>query len=128
MLQHVCAGELVKPRCTLSYAAPEVVAACEEPSDIVAAPAQDIWALGVMAFEAVNGRRAIDSTPELFQCAAGSKLYPWDTAKLDTAPPQWRKSRLRPVIQACLARDPALRLTAAAVVSRVEHLWVQTSL
>ena len=122
------AGEHIFPRCTLAYAPPEVVAAYQAGANITVAPAQDIWALGVMAFEALTGGRAVAATQELFLCAAGAKAYPWDSSMLADAPPRWRKSRLRPTIEQCLAHDPAQRPEAQAIVEQVNRLWVQTSL
>ena len=36
--------------------------------------------------------------------------------------------RLRPVVEACLARDPALRLRAADIAAQLERLWLRSSL
>ena len=90
------------------------------------AAAHDIWALGVMAFESIVGRRAIDSLEQLFQCARGEQAYPWDASVLDAAPERWRKSRLRPLIEECLAHEAAQRPTAADIVSRVERTWLSS--
>ena len=48
---------------TLTYAAPELVAASDNGQDMVAAhPAVDCWAMGVVAFELLTGQQALDST------------------------------------------------------------------
>ena len=91
---------------------------------VTVAAAADIWALGVMAFEALVGFRAVETTAHVFLCASGGQPYPWDEAELPAAPERWRKSRLRPVIEQCLTRDAAARPTAAQVAAQLERLWV----
>lgn len=55
-------GTAVAPNCILDYAAPEVVAAVTAGGTIEAVPAMDAWALGVVAYELLTGRRALDSS------------------------------------------------------------------
>ena len=38
----------------------------------------DIWALGVMAYEVVAGRPALNTVDEVFDCAEGKQFYPWE--------------------------------------------------
>ena len=104
------------------------MAAYRAEDNVTVAPAHDIWALGVMAFEALTGRRAVGSLEQLFQCARGERPYPWDASMLSEAPERWRKSRLRPLIEPCLAHDAAQRPAAAEIVARVERMWLQSSM
>ena len=118
---------MVPPRCTLAYAPPEVVAAYHGRTNITVAAAHDVWALGVIAFEAVVGHLAVQSLEQLFQCAQGKVPFPWDVSMLSEAPERWRYSRLRPLIEHCLAHDAAERPTAAEVMQQVERMWLQSS-
>ena len=57
-------GAPVAPDCTLDYAAPEVVAAVAGGGAIPAQPAMDAWALGVVSFELLTGKRALESAKD----------------------------------------------------------------
>ena len=114
-------------RCSLSYAPPEVVTAHFHGKPIAVHPSADIWALGVMAFEVLSGRRAMQSISELYLFASGAQSYPWEAAP-DAAAEPWRKLRLWSLVEACLARDPAARPTAAMVVQRVQQTWQKTTM
>ena len=96
----------------MAYAPPEVVAAYRCEGTVTVAASHDIWALGVMAFEALTGGRALGSLEQLLACARGDEAYPWDASKLADAPERWRRSRLRPLIEPCLAHDPSQRPAA----------------
>ena len=122
------AGETTTVRCTLRYAPPEVINAHDEGEAVTVQPAHDIWALGVMAYEVIANERAFQSSKSIFACAEGSEVYPWEAARLAAAPQTWRKSRLRPAVQACLERDLAQRPSAAAVISRLNALCSSSSI
>ena len=75
-----CIGESAFPRCTPLYAAPEVMQALDHNRDIVVQPSQDIWALGVMAYETIVGEPLFPRgtlSNVVYQCAAGAQQYPW---------------------------------------------------
>ena len=52
------AGAEVWPSCTLAYAPPETVAAVHTGSHVRAAASQDVWALGVLGYEAMTQTRS----------------------------------------------------------------------
>ena len=114
-------------RCSLAYAPPEVVNAYVDGSFVTVEPSVDVWALGVMAFEVLSGRRALYTMAELYACAAGKQPYPWEAAP-DAAGEPWRKLRLWSLVLACLARDSAARPTAATVVKQLEQTWQKTTI
>lgn len=54
-------GEEVTPEAQLDYSPPEVLAAAASGSESIRAhPSQDAWALGVVAFELLTGKKALD--------------------------------------------------------------------
>ena len=122
------AGEHLFPRCTLTYAPPEVIAAYNAGEDVTVAPSHDVWSLGVMAYEVIAQQPAFEDATALFESAAGARPYPWEAAALDTAPTIWRKSRLRPAVQACLARNAVERPSVADVLVALRRLCSVSSL
>jgi serine/threonine protein kinase len=120
------AGEWKWPRCSLAYAAPEVVLAVNDNREISIQPSQDVWALGVMAFEALTQTRTLTMAQEVFDCASGSMQYPWEAVPAEQ-PAQWRQSRLRALILPCLARDAAARPSAAALLAAVGKIGCATT-
>ena len=108
-------------RCTLAYAPPEVIMAHNEGQPVTVEAAHDIWALGVMAYEVIAGQPAFQHSRHIFACAQGNEAYPWEAVCLADAPQTWRKSRLRPVVQACLERDATKRPSATALPSPPQH-------
>ena len=110
------------PQCTLGYAAPEVIVAYERKEEVIADAASDIWALGVMVFEAFTRKPAVDpfgGAEGAKKLARGELKYPWEEAELDKA---FGGSRARLVVQSCLARDSAARPTAARLVQGISHI------
>ena len=75
-----------------------------------------------MAFEAIARRPAFPAAPAVFACAQGRQRYPWEVGAAPAAPPAWRASRLRPLLEACLSRSAAARPTAAALLAKLAHL------
>jgi serine/threonine protein kinase len=83
---------------------------------------QDIWALGVIGFEALVGGPALPwlrSTADAVMLADGSEPYPWERSHVA---PEFVQSRAYPVIVACLHRDPARRPTAPAILQAIDEL------
>jgi serine/threonine protein kinase len=76
---------------------------------------QDIWALGVIVYEALAGCRA-HTTAEAHAAAAGAQPYTWER---DPAP-AFAQSRLREIVLACLSRNRNDRPTAHDVLAAVD--------
>ncbi|MFI6316513.1 protein kinase [Nonomuraea sp. NPDC050556] len=93
-----------RPMGTPGYMAPEMITG----GDV--GPAADLFAWGATMVYAANGTRAFDGDSGAAVVRATLHGEP-DLSRLD--------DRLRGLVQACLAKDPALRPTAAQVV---EHL------
>ena len=117
-----CAGAHAAPCCTLRYAPPELVDAVAAKQRLLVEPCHDVWSLGVMAFETIAGTPAFSSSGQIFACARGAEVYPWTATRKPDAPAAWRRSRLRPVVQACLARDPTRRPSAEGLVAELARL------
>ena len=109
----------------MRYAPPEVVLAAYADRHIKVHPSQDVWALGVLAWEAVISHPALTLQSTVKACAEGSQMYPWECSP-DTQPRMWRQSRLRNIVEPCLARNPAKRPTAAALLAAVGQLGQHT--
>jgi serine/threonine protein kinase len=116
------AGEKLFPQCTLAYAPPEVIAAYNAHADVTVAAGHDIWALGVMAYEALAGKPAFPNARSLFAAARGAEAFPWAPSQRRSAPVGWRKSRLRSLVESCLKEDPAQRATVDDVLAGVAAL------
>jgi serine/threonine protein kinase len=123
MLEAVLAGEVLRPRCSLAYAPPEVVLAVEAGRHVTVAPEHDMWALGVIVFECVTRTRVCISVEKIQSCAHGWSTYPWEEPSV-AQPPAWRASRLRSMVFPFLARDATLRPSAAALLSAVRSAGI----
>ena len=121
------AGTLLPPRCTLAYAPPEVVSAAVAACRVTVHPSHDVWALGVVAFEAVVQRKAMPGSTAMRACALGEQLYPWEAPHAEQ-PAAWRQSRLRALVAPCLDRDPMQRPTAAQIVDSAADIGHAASL
>ena len=121
------AGEVRRPRCTPAYAAPEVVLAVDDCHAIAASPAVDMWAFGVIAFEAIARAPALSAISAILRCARGRAAYPWEAPPAQQ-PRAWRHSRLRALLLPCLAREPAARPNAAAVLASVARIGRATTM
>ena len=115
------------PRCTLAYAPPNIVTAVYDDRHIEMSAAHDMWAVGVMAYEAVVGHMAMSSISVIRACAAGRQAYPWEVPSGEQEP-AWRKSRLRGIMATCLSRDPSVRPTAQALSAAVSNVGHATTM
>ena len=102
-----------------------MVAAFDDSRNVVAAAAQDVWALGVMVFEAFTRMPGVDpfcGAQGAKQLARGALQNPWESTHLE-----WPldAARARRVVLACLAREPASRPTAAALVRSISLITNQ---
>ena len=113
-----CAGEVRQPRCTLACAPPEVVCADMSCATVRASPSHDIWGLAVTVFECICRQPALCSRAQVRAAAMGDQPYPWELPT-DKQPPAWRQSRLRALLQPCLARNAAERPTAQQLLADV---------
>ena len=89
---------------------------------VPAAPSQDVWALGVMVFEALTRRPAVDPFGGAEGCkklARGEAQYPWEGGEQDR---EFGGSRARQLVESCLARDPERRPAAAALVEAIRMI------
>ena len=114
------AGELEWPRCTPAYAPPDMVVAVQVDRDVVVSPAQDMWSLGLMAYEAIVGAVLQTSRSKVEDYVSGTMPYPWELPA-DAQPATWRHSHLRDVLAPCLARDPAARPSASVVLDALSQ-------
>ena len=119
------AGSSQWPRCTLAYSPPELAHAVDASRRVTVSAAHDVWALAVMAYEAVAQQQVLHMTGQVFECALGAAQYPWECPE-EAQPPAWRQSRLRAVLLPCLSRDTTARPSAAALLERVTCLGHET--
>eukprot|EP00892_Ulva_mutabilis_P004414 jgi/Ulvmu1/2344/UM013_0192.1 len=101
---------------TLSYAAPEIIAAwLNQDTHIVATPAADAWALGVMVFELLTGRPAFDSVAHDREVAIakllGERALPWEALQPED---RERLGVFRAPVLELLRRDPSRRPSMAS--------------
>ena len=95
-------------------------------AQITVHPSHDIWACGMLAYEAVTQTRVLTSQSLVTQCAQGHAPYPWEV-EAEQQPRVWLQSRLRAVMLPCLQREPAARPTAEQLygsLSRLGHCSV----
>ncbi len=104
-----CLTALGRQPGTKAYMAPEQF----DPARGPISPATDVWAIGVILYELVNGARPF----------AGGTADEWRRAVCDGPPPArrcglWRaERRLESIALRCLARDPAKRFASASEVA-----------
>ena len=116
-----CAGTKAGLAFSLNYAAPEVLEAQEAGArTIVAAPAADIWALGVVAYEILSRDRAFPLTCSSASIRAqimGREELPWERpGRADVL-----RTAKHSVLQ-CLARVPSARPTAPQLAATWRNL------
>ena len=117
------AGEEASKQCSLAYAAPEVLRSYAARKPIAADPAVDIWALGVVAYEALTDSVVFPPSARASRdaCAAAhsSAPYPWESGRRDK---QLSQCNLCEVVVACLARDPSARPSARELLAHIDRL------
>ena len=80
-----------------------------------------------MAYEAIVGAVTFTSLGDIGACAAGVAPYPWERPP-EAQPDVWRRSRLRGFVTPCLARDPAARPPAAALLVAIGRMGHATTI
>jgi serine/threonine protein kinase len=110
---------------SLDFAAPEVVRALEAgKTQIKVEPAQDVWALGMVAYELLTRSRAFPSgmnQSEICDQITGRTQLPWET-EASKRKRLLQLKQLKPSVIACLSRNPADRPTVAELHSS----WIRT--
>jgi serine/threonine protein kinase len=99
-----------------------VLTALSAKREILADPSQDIWALGVVAYECLTHSAAFPvfcTREDIDAAAQGTCPYPWEADKRSML---FVKSKARPLIEACLSRSAARRPTAQQLLARIDAL------
>ncbi len=104
---------------TKAYMAPEQF----DPSIGAITPATDVWALGVIIYELLHGKRPF----------SGVDALGWKAAVCNGTLPRsrwvwcWRERRLNKIALRCMSRDPAKRYANAAAVADALAVVTRTS-
>ena len=114
------AGETCPLSFSISWAAPELAAAFFRGEDtIVADPAADMWALGVIAYELITNSRVFgvsENRKSALHKIIGRDSLPWEHP--DPEVNKLSKLRgLRGMILACLSRDASQRPASHELVN-----------
>lgn len=123
---HAHAGSSVGLSFSLLYAPPEVIHAVERKErQVIADPAIDMWAIGVIAFELLTRARVFPARltrSEVRDQIAGRAPLPWED-------PEHRMEGLKQLrilkrtVLACLSRDPKGRPTADRLLRSWNRLF-----
>ena len=93
----------------------------QQKSTVTAYPSQDVWAIGVLAFEMMSGKPLFPpgSTPaQVKQILLGQLPFPHEED-----PDVWRKvGKLKELVQRMLSRDASQRPSAAEVSAKVDAM------
>jgi hypothetical protein len=76
-----------------------------------------------MAFEAIVQRVTFTGMSGILECAFEQHKYPWELPA-HQQPREWRQSKLRALLEPCLARNAAARPSAASLcvdIGRLGH-------
>lgn len=120
-------GSTVAAGCTPPYAAPELVRAhsrstSEQPPIM---PSADIWALGVIAYEALTGEPFVPSGTSLEATIA--QVLGDEPLQCERDSSMWKRiGRLAPLVQRMVSRDEAARPSASEVHETLQSLIVAT--
>jgi serine/threonine protein kinase len=103
------------------YAAPEVLHSKQKSQQVTTDPSQDIWALGMLAYEVLTGDRVFPDGDNgtILKHANALSPYPWSRPKLH---PAFEKSPTRELIEGCTRRDPKSRLDAQKIVQQLHRM------
>ena len=114
------AGTHTSPKCTPRWAPPEVVLAMLQHRYITVQPSHDMFALGVVVWEAVTQKPAFASRDMCYACTVGDALYPWER-DVRQQPEAWQQSRLAELVMPCLARSAAQRPSALDMLAALSR-------
>jgi serine/threonine protein kinase len=111
---------------SLTYAPPETVRAHAAGARTTTADAAaDLWALGVIAYELLAGRRAFARNLGRAAITAqltGAAPLPWEDERFEFRAARELRA-LRPSVLACLQRDPARRPSAVRLLAMWNGLF-----
>eukprot|EP00892_Ulva_mutabilis_P008436 jgi/Ulvmu1/5965/UM026_0088.1 len=111
-----------------AYAPPEAAVAEERgDSTIMADPAADVWALGVMAFELLTSEPLytpmVATRASIWAQLCGREALPWEAGAPQQAAKLSQLHGLRRGVLLCLQRDPAARPSAQEVLVQWRDLF-----
>jgi serine/threonine protein kinase len=112
------------PGYSRQYVAPEVLHAVKsDAEEYRVTGAEDIWALGIIAFELLTFEPAFPlglTVPEIEAQILGHEAAPWEVQSSEIN----RKLRgLRKSVMACLHRNPTQRPTSLQVLESWNHIF-----
>lgn len=110
---------------SLDFAAPEIVRALEAgKTQMKVEASQDVWALGMVAYELLTRSRAFPSgmaQQDICDQITGRAMLPWEN-EATKRKRLLQLKQLKPSVLACLSRNPAERPTA----EELHASWIRT--